>query len=600
MALAAQSEPEPIPDGDALRLIRDLFTDARRHKRRLIPRWNSYYRAIRNTNWADTRAKWLPSPQSSEIFPTIHSLVAWMTDSQPRLFASPQPSIDEFTTPPAKEKVVEMAGQMQRVLESAWVTGGFNPQVEMCLWDTFTYGAGILKTGWDPAIRDGEGDIVLRRVDPYSILPDPQASSIDDARYIMEVRRVPLFEVRQRFPQKGHLVQPDGESDSDMDRRPRERGDFEVVPQSNLASTGVTGAFPGVPTPGVPPLWGPSAGSRIEDYTGTVLLKECWIRGSQRIEVPVIEDGERVEDMVIDVPYWQLICEADGIILTEEATNPFDHGQCPYIRVPYAEMGEFWSIPLCEHLLPAQIALNRLLAAMQQNAELIGNPIFIEPDMSGISRTRIINRPGTRLTANMQAANAIRWLDPPSMPPSVNQLAGWWRDTIDRTSGVSAVTRGQGLRRREAAASVDAVQEASFVRVRSVLRNLEEGLRRAGQQLASNVTQFYLEQRTVPMLGESGSEDYLTLTPKHFWYPDVDGDKITEIPLRFDTWIEAGSSLPISRQARAAEADELFQLGVIDDQEVLSAHGWPNQKQVLERQRAKAAQMAAMQPPGGK
>lgn len=577
-------EQSPSPDSQqSLGLIRELFEDAKAEKRKVIPTWNRWYRLTRNKMWSENRASWLPSPSSSEIFPTIATLVAWMTDQQPRMFTSPAPMLEEFSQPPDEQLVSKKAQQMQQTLDSWWETTGVAAQMQMCLWDMFTFGCGIFKTGWDPTLRDGEGDAVLRRMDPYAGLPDPEASSVDDLRYFIEARRVPMFEIARRFPERAHMVRPDQRPPSDTERRPRpSAGGFETVAMGQLGATGVTGGFPGTPTQGIPPLWGPP-GHHDDDYTKTVLLKECWIRGTHRLTIPVIEDGERVDDMEIDAPYWQLLCEAGGVILNEDTTNPFDHGQLPYTRLPHVETGEFWSVSLIEHLAPGQIALNRLLAALQINAELVGNPILLEDNDAGISRTKIINRPGGRLTKNV--GKQVEWLNPPQMPPLLMQLVDFWRNTIDRVSGISAVARGANLRRREPAAAVDAVQEASFVRVRAVIRNMEESLRIGGQQVAANIVQNYIEPRTIPLVGLSGSENYLQLGQKPFYYPEPDPvtQTVNDIPLKFDVWIQAGSSLPISRQARSAEADALFHMGALDIEGVLAAHDWPDREQVIKR-----------------
>ena len=66
---------------------------------------------------------------------------------------------------------------------------------------------------------------------------------------------------------------------------------------------------------------------------------------------------------------------------------------------------------------------------------------------------------------------------------------------------------------------MDAVQEGAFVRIRSVYRNMEEALRKAGAQVTNNIVQFYIEPRTVSEVGPKGSENYLQLGPKHFYLP---------------------------------------------------------------------------------
>lgn len=588
--MAVAVERSHTGDENLLGLVRQMYTEAKREKRKYLGSWSRWYRMLRNRTWADNRPSWLPSPQSSEIFPTLHTLVAWMTDQRPRLFTSPDPDLGAFRVPPNQELIAKKATELQQTIESWWITSGQTDQIQMALWDMFTYGAGILKTGYDP-IKD---EITQNRVDPYAILPDPSASSFDDCRYVLEVRRVPLFEVRARFPERGHLISGDEQEPEAEDSRPKAYGPGspQVVAMANPGSTGVTGTFPGTSTPGIPPRYGPP-GASDDDYTRSVLLKECWIRESERMTVPVIEDGERIDDIEVDAPMWRLVCEAEGVILNPDTANPFDHGKLPYVRMPLVEIGEFWSVPLMEHLGPAQIALNRLLAAAQINAELLGNPILLEDKDSGIDRTKIINRPGGRLSVN--AGRKVEWLQPPTMPPAVQQLVGFWRDTIDRISGISAVARGSNLRRREPAQAVDAVQEASFVRIRAAISNMEEALRRSANLLAANIVQYYIDPRAIPMIGPQGAENYLQLGPKHFFMPDVDpaSNTFEDIPLHFDVWIEAGSSLPVSRQARTAEAQTLFFAGALPVEELLKAYAWPNWQQVAAQIKQEHAQQAA-------
>lgn len=588
--------PELAPsstDRPTVGFVREIFSEARREKRKYLDRWGRYYRMLRNKMWSESRVAWLPAPQSSEIMPTIATLVAWMTDQRPHTSFSPAPDLDQFSDEPVQELVTKRAQDMEQIYDSWWVTSGMRQVTSLVLWDTLTYGCGIFGPSWNPALAEGQGDAVCRRVDPYRLLPDPQASSFEDCRYVIEAGRVPLYEIRRRFPERGHLVEPDQESDRDYER-PRDRGRFQYRPSANLKQTGVTGEFPGTDTPGIPSQFAPPRDRGPEEYTGSAFLIEAWIRDTEEITVPVIEEGERIEDVEIQRPYWQYVAVADNIVLTPETDNPFDHGELPYVRCPMIDIGEFWGLPLIEHLGPAQVALNRLLAATQINAELVGNPILLEDETSGISRTKIINRPGGRLTKNR--GSDIHWLDPPQMPPAVNQLISFWRDTIDRISGISAVARGASLRRREPAQAVDAVQEASFVRVRAVIRNYEEALRQVGDQIASNVVQFYAEPRAVPIVGPRGTDEFMQLGTKHFYYPEPDPEKgkITDIPLKFRSWIEAGSSLPISRQARAAEADALFFAGLLPPRAVLEAHDWPDSEKTLKELTEYQQQMSEM------
>lgn len=569
-------------DGDTLGFVMELFSEARRDKRQYLERWNRYYRAFRNKTYSEFRPAWAPSPSASEIFPSYHTLVSWMTDQTPDIRVSARPEVkDGISSPP--EAVIEKAQDMQSLVSSWWVNHGVTKELQMSLFDLLTFGTGVLKTGWDQGYQNGLGDAFLRRADPYNILPDPHAAGIDDSRYFFEVSRVPIFEILSRFPDRGHLVKPDAGKGEDV--RPSVKSGFEVIPMGNPAATGVTGAFPGTASANMPARFGYPGSQGYEDYTRTVLLIECWVRTTESYTVPLITAGEYKGNIDYERPVWQYVCIANGVVLTPDVSNPFNHGQLPYLRIPYVETGEWWSVPLTEHVGPAQVALNRLLAAIQTSAELVGNPIWMETEDAGISRTKIINRPGSRIVRN--AGSDAGWVNPPAVSSNVADMASFWIDEIDKITGVAAV-RGQNLRRREPTGAVEAVQEAAFVRVRAVLRNVEEGLRLAANQTVSNIAQFYLEPRTVAMVGPKGSNnDYLILDPKHFYLPMSSEEGLENVPVNFDAWIEAGSTQPLSRAARAAEIDSLYFMGVVDDEAVADAHDLPDRQNVLQRAQEK-------------
>lgn len=587
--------PEKSPDirdRETLEFVAELFGEAKKEKRKYLDRWNRYYRAFRNRTWSEFRPQWAPSPSASEIFPAYHTLVSWMTDQTPILRASPRPEFKE--SQPAPEIITEKTQDMNALLASWWTNRGCNPQLQMALLDMLIYGTGILKTGWDQSLQQGLGDAFMRRLDPYAALPDPFAASNEDLRYFIECSRVPIFEICSRFPERGHLVQAD--SGKGEDKRPSERSGFEVVPMANPGATGVTGEFPGSATANIPPRYGYPGFKGSQDYTKTVLLVECWVRTTENYTIPMIDKGEYQGNLDVERPVWQYTAVANGVVLTPDISNPFDHGGLPYIRLPYCEIGEWWSIPMTEHVGPAQVALNRLLAAVQTNAELVGNPIFVEDQNAGISRTKIINRPGGRIVKN--AGAEVRWMDPPNVAANVTDMASFWIDEIDKITGAASV-RGANLRRREPTGAVEAVQEGAFVRIRSVLRHMEECLRQAGNQTVSNFVQFYIEPRTISEVGPKGSDNYLTFEAKHFNLPVPKGEKEEEIelvPLDFDVWVESGSTQPLSRSARAAEMDTLFFQGVVDEEAVAEAHDIPDRRNTVQRtQEKKAAGMLPSQ-----
>jgi hypothetical protein len=298
--------------------------------------------------------------------------------------------------------------------------------------------------------------------------------------------------------------------------------------------------------------------------------------------------------------YWRctVVC-GDAVLLDSPAEDLWAHGQHPYDRLVCQDEGEFWGMSLVELLAPLQTSVNRLLAAVEQNIWLAGNPVLLEPVQSGLERTRITNRPGQRLQINTPAAKP-EWMNPPVIQPQLAmQLIQFYVGEMERISGLSAIVRGATPGGRNAQGVLDSVQEAAFVRIRAMLRNLEAMLKSSGQKAASLIAEFYDSPRVIAFVGPSGEQNLAALGARHFytWNPESPAPT----PIRFQLQVQAGSTIPTSRQARAAEADTLFAMGAIDEEAVLQAHDFPNWPMIVDRVREmKAANGTLGMPPGAR
>lgn len=558
--------------------IYTLFGDAKAKRHPRVERWNRAYRLVHNQGWSPMREGWMPSPQASEIYPIVAAMAGWMTDQRPGINALP------YMNPgtPDANQLQNLARDIETCLRAIWTSYDWDAEVEKVLWDAMMYGTGFFKVTWAPALGDGKGDVSLHRIDPFAIYPDPNCTSFEDAQYIIEARRMSLQELDRRFPGTAKKLRDRefGAGDN-LEQRDDLFGNTGKAPMANTAAI----------SPVTAPLWGLPGGNKqkVDNVfrDDGITVYECWLR-----EHKVVQEDDGVAHLY---DQWRVvIVAADMVLLDEKSTDLYKHGQHPYVRYVLNELGDFWGISLVDHLAPLQVSLNRLLAALQSNAELAGNPIFLEDSASGIPRTRIVNRPGQRLTVNR--GSEVQWLNPPDMAAGVSDLVKFYIGEMERVSGLSAMVRGATPQGRNAQGVMDSVQEAAFVRVRLALRSLERTLRGVGQLAASLFTDFYTQPRIVAIVGAHGEQTSLTLGSRHFHVTDITTGK-TE-PLRFTILIQAGSSTPISRQQRSAEAMQLFAMGGIDILALLDAFDYPNRTEIA--QRVMQAQAAGISPPGAR
>jgi len=559
------------------------------------------WEVLHNQMWSPNRAAWLPSPRLPEIFPIIHAIVAWECDSSPVYDVAPSsdPNSDFYT------QQAQQANDLRTVLRSSWSINNYESEVQKFLWDKNVYGTGISKAVWDNGAADGMGDALLRRVDPFSFYPDPTASDMDSCRYMIETSEMSDEELEERFP--GCLKKIRDLSTGSIDRAPTQiDGGNSPIPKAN----------PGPIAPNTSMAYGPPGAGRdsVKDLdSNNNLVLECWFRcdckDGDEPEVPEDEgdgsttpdtpDDERTRDRTGDWHWHCIVICGDVILLDAPATDLWGHGQQPYDRLVQIEEGEFWGISLVELLIPLQRSINRLLAAIEQNIWLAGNPILLEPNSSGTQRTRITNKPGQRIPVQ-SAQNAPNWLNPPQIHPQMAMsLVTFYVGEMERISGLSAMVRGATPTGRNSQGVLDSVQEAAFVRIRLGLRNLETMLKNSGNKIAGLIAEFYDVPRVVAFVGPSGETLVRSLGAKHFYTWDPENAEV--VPMRFQLQVQAGSTVPTSRQARAAEADTLFAMGAIDGEAVLQAHDFPNWPTVTARVREmQAAQGTLGEPPGAR
>lgn len=577
--------------------LRTLYQIARDDKRIRYDSWRRNYRLTHNKTAYKTfnSNNVQAAPKDSEIYPILSSLVGWMTDQRTNVDITP--AIDPYTS--TADRYGELATDLKQIIESIWYSEFLDAEIKLMLWDAMMFQTGFLKVVWDQALGGGLGQAVFRRVDPYNIYVDPNSTSMRDAEYLVEAKRMSLDEIERRWPGTSTTVEASAML-GDTDDRPSQSGTSSSSPKANPGNL-----------PSGDGNWGRASGKGVQAYDPlqTVVVYEFWLKenaewysepsspekaGNKR---PADQFPTAIPDKFVEARWRVIVLAAGQILMDEYADDLYSHGRPPYVRYCFEDTGEFYGVALVDHLADPQIYINRLLAALQQNAELVGNPIFIESTNSGLDRTTIINKPGQRLRLNGAGAmaNPPFWLTPPNMPTGIRELIEFWINRMENISGLSAVGRGGEPLSRTTNDVVTASQESSFVRVRSALRNLENSLVEAVQLMADLVIDNYTEPRIVGLLGEDGGKGAKLLNYRHFW---VGTDEEAQ-PLKYALTIQGGSAMPTSRQARVSEADLGFAMGTVDRIGWYQAHQFPNWQEMNARIEDQIAK-GLFEPPGAR
>jgi hypothetical protein len=597
VALDTQDESAPVPpdpwydDYQLTQRLAQLYHLAMTEKKKYQANWRRNYLLTSNRQYSlDTQSPWTPNVTDSEIWPILSSRIAWMTDQE----VKPEVAPAALPGDPYAQHMRTLAEHMEQIFTSQFVNQGWDKEITLMLWDAAQYGAGIGKSVWDSGLEEGIGNIAFKRVDVWNFYPDPNANDLEQCTHMFETEKMTFEQIQRRFPS----------ADIESVKAAYlygSRGDTVVRP-SQSSSSQYPMAMPGNLPGSSSTVWGlPGQSDRSTDqiltegvdvYTAWVL--EGWEEYRETTD-PLDGDDERV---VYDE--WRCVVYTGNVVLFDElATDLYQNSRHPYVRYVDEEMGEFWTTPIVSHLAPCQVAINRLLASLQGNIELVGNPIFMDVKGSGLDRAAIVNRPGLRLSMDQKMANSQgakpMWLEPPKMQTEVMGLINFWKACMENISGLSGPQKGQAPKDRQAAQTQQQAQEAGFVRIRQSVRNLERTLGEAYRLLAHLVVQNYDVPRTLAIVGPDGENSALLLASKHFYSPSIHG---TVAPLKFALLVMAGADNPTSRQSRIAEADALFALHAIDRPAVLEAHAFPHWQNIDQRMQQQELAIAQAQAAG--
>ncbi len=565
---------------DLINYCSQLFTRARNRKRGLYDNWSRNYKLVHNRLPSSATSQ-NPNPRDSEIFPVLSAIIAWMTDQNVNV--SINPAVDPNTS--YADAWNQVSQDLQSILQSLWINNCEDHQIKLALWDAFTFGPGYFKTIWDQALDKGQGNTKFIRVDPYSLYVDPTASNVYDAEFIIEVRKMTMNEIRRRWPKHATIVDAAGGLGDAIDERP------SLDVRSNRGPMANPGPLPS----GNGVYGGPKSNPPSVPDNSEVVVYEYWMRFNQS-HTEVIDNAEQE---FVEAKWRCVVIANNQVLMDEWAEDLWSYASHPYDEFIPEDFGELYGIPIVDHLAQPQIYINRLLGSMQQNAELTGNPVFVEADNSGLERTPIINRPGQRLkvrgAGGMQ--NKPDWLSPPPMPSVVMDLVQFWISRIENVSGLGAAIKGgvNGAPSRTPEGVISTIQEASFVRIRSMLQNLEDCFMSIAKKQADLIIDNYNQKRIMALVGPSGEKTSLALKANHFILPSGNG----KVPLEYSLIVSAGASMPTSRTARVAESDQAYALGIIDRQAWFEAHQYPNWPEILTRVNNQIA-MGLFQPPGAR
>jgi len=336
------------------------------------------------------------------------------------------------------------------------------------------------------------GDIRVEALPPFCVWPDPTAKTFEEAQWAVCEHSMTADEIKQRWGATLTMNASPADYDSAMP--------FANSPER--ADNTVRKVYIGYFLPG------------SQNPRGRYVV---WTCGPDKI----LYDGP-----------WQ-----------------FPVNMLPLVRFPGVRYpGRVEDEALTTAARPLQKQINKTLSQVVEHINLVVRPQLMA--QAGSIRQRPSNEPGAIFEYNNTDGQLPQWRDMPNMPSIVLEHIRSMESRIDRLFMQALVTRGEVPPNVEAAVAIDLLQETAVDQVAPVVQSIEAALARAGKLMIALAKQFYIEPRSVKIVGDGGRSKV-----QKFLASDIDSG--------VDFHAEAGSGLPRSRAMRQARIKELVGMGAL-------------------------------------
>lgn len=507
------------------------------------------------------------------IKPIILQEVAIFVASRPTFKALPRDDSD-----PA------LASMWSDVLTWVWQQNDGDSKYQQAITSYFTKGAGYLFVGVDPYADDGNGEVTMEYLPVWDVYPDPSSREIDlsDARSIKISRRIPQSSLRFNFPDQTRKI----------NKATTDEGPVDDKPGANPLPEDGTGGY----------------GFSQNDYT--------YISGEDRM-IRIIENYEKIR-----IPYWKVFDSNYGSVevYSPEEWNPKlavngQRWQKIYrtkIRVT-ATMGE--NVILYRSVLPTdtypivpfflhhngtpwvygdvsimkgmQRAVNKRHSIMIHNASQMSNFRWLA-QRGSIHKKSKWEETGAKSGSILEYTQGYEKPEaviPGALPTGFYQLENMEKDAMEYSVGVFSTMMGSAVDAPETYRGLLAIEEAGQRKIKFKVQHANHALRRLGRVMMHYCQALYQLPKVMRIAGEN-AEEYQEIYMNQIGIDPLTGKpkKFNDLSIgKYDIVVYDGTSMPTNRMALLQLYMELYQLGIVDQQEVLKKTDVTNRKAIIER-----------------
>lgn len=366
----------------------------------------------------------------------------------------------------------QMARASEDFLEHLYFERKFSAQFREAVFWALVAGNGFLKRRWDEhavmtSRPEEEPEFMglpeLWAPTPFDVLPDPRATSMDDAEWVIVT----------------HTMSPD-ELDS---------------------------------------MFGEGTAERLQEAAASTEEESHWYR--QEVRGHYSQTGK--QDLFRVCEYEEKPSASNewrGIralsVGTELLSNePLPHGRFSVYHFRYGEGGgRFWGTGFPVDTLDIQQEYNRTVSQIIELRNLHCLPVWVMP-MGSVSKTAVVNRPDARVEYNPQLGPAPFRVDPVPIPPSLENFLQTLKQEFQDVVGVHDVSFGKQESGVTSGKAIGQLKDSNDLQMGSFFEQAEEVWSEVGKDLLLDWKLYGSDEYVYSALGEGRAPEIKRLHKDH-------------------------------------------------------------------------------------
>lgn len=453
------------------------FKEAMVAKAPYTKRWNMYIEAYNGSYNKHTSVPEYKSDfNANYIFSIIETIRPIMLDNDPK-----------FQAMPRQKEGMAYSTDINETLSYEWDRETMSTKLFRELINGLTIGNYIFFVPWDSK----EKNVKSIPVSPFNLFPDPLATSVDDAEYLIYPKYINAMTLKRMYPERADEISGG------------------AVDYSELVNDN----------------------GRESNVDNQVLVLEAYSRDHETFEENS-ETGERKAKY----PNGRVTVLAPklGLVFSDKPL-PYNDGVFPFVHgKDYDVPGKFWGEGEVAQLLSPQKYMNELNNSILDNAKSTANMPWIVDKNAGIPKGGITSRPGLIIRKNQ--GSEVRRAEAPNMPAYVVNAVDTIKNDMEQVSGIFDSLKGNSETGVYTAQGILALQEAGQARIRLKVKLMEETLGRLGKMWFSRMNQFWKDEKWIRTTRLDGTYDFKKM-------------KADALKQQYDIKIMAGSTMPVNRGA---------------------------------------------------